>query len=82
MWGLIGFALTISGFILFFLPIPLPLFVSPAIALTGLSVVLSQKKQSKGEKNLSRYTIAGAIVTTLMTVIYYAILYFGLNILN
>ncbi|MBU1238229.1 hypothetical protein KKF84_15585 [Myxococcota bacterium] len=81
MWGIAGFSFSLLGFVLFFIPLPLPLFVAPAVSLSGMAIALSQKKPTASEKKLNRITIILSIATALITTIYYTALTLGLSVL-
>ena len=82
MLGIAGLSITLLGAVLFFIPLPLPLFVSPALALTGLSLSYARKNPSQGEVQLRRVTLGLAITTVVVTLLYYAALYIGVTALT
>ncbi len=81
MWGIAGFSISLLGFALFFIPLPLPLFVAPAVSLSGMALALSQKAPTDAEKKLNRLSTILASATACITLVYYLTLSFGLSAL-
>jgi hypothetical protein len=81
MFGFIAFFLSLTGFILMWLPLPFPMFVASAISLSGVAISYSRKKLEKGEKRLFKWTRILGFLTFTLIILYYILLATGTTII-
>ncbi|MBU1220805.1 hypothetical protein KKF34_08735 [Myxococcota bacterium] len=81
MFSIFIFAIGFTSFALFWIPLPVPLWTAPALALSALSLNIPRET---AKTNARRVRLAGnilAILTCILTAAFYLFVLFGTRLL-